>query len=237
MQQKAVIITGAKGSGKSTLIKTLFPHLDVDFSEVAPYKAYDLSEELVVAEVCCTPETLNKLLFKRFPWKLHAGLILVDGSRDLRVDGRSAALISDAPLRALVLTKAEDAVSSRVEAAKALATRLKFEYFSVSSFQNTGIDELREWVLTGRRPPPKPKIFESIQLVLAIDLVPVLAAGQLDKEVLSEHERNVLKLCDGKRGILDIAKELGLHPGRVRSVVDGFLVKGYLKDLRPKVIP
>lgn len=232
--QEVVLVVGAKGSGKSTLIKALFPELAVEAGEARPYRLYELGGGLHVAEVCGSPDALGALLLSRLAWKPLASLVLVDGAADLRVDGRALALASGAPSRALVLTKVDAAPPERVEAAKALAARVGFQFFAVSAAKGVGVEELRKWLeralpaaLAAR--PPSVRRFR-------FDVIPVPAPGALEAGGLSGEELEVLKLCDGRRSAWEIAQALGLPYGRVRGVIGGLRMRGYVQALLVGVV-
>ncbi|MEM0226989.1 MAG: hypothetical protein QXF46_08965 [Thermofilaceae archaeon] len=228
-----IVVTGSRGSGKSTLIKALFPELDVDFSEVKLYRVYELASGLQVAEICGKPEALSELVLSRPSWQLYAGIVVVDGAQPSRVDGRALALVAGAPRRALVMSKADVAPRERTSELKTLAQRFKFEFFPVSAAKGEGIGELKAWLLGIEA--PRRAVEEAARAAPPFDVVPVPAPVAAMGVELSEDEKLVLKLCDGKRGVGEIARELGIPYGRVRMIVDRLYWKRYIRELRLKV--
>lgn len=235
-----IAVTGSRGSGKSTLIKALFPELDVDFSEAKLYRLYELPSGLYVAEVCGKPEALGELVLSRPSWQLYAGLVLIDGAQPPRVDGRALALVADAPRRALVMSKADVAAREWVIEAERLAHRFKFEFFPVSALRGEGVGELKAWLLGGEaprelRPATAPqKVVERVEAVPPFDIVPVPAPFAGVDAGLSEEEKLVLKLCDGARGLREIAEALGIPYGRVRAIVDRLYGRRYISSFKLK---
>lgn len=230
--QEVVLVVGAKGSGKTTLLKALFPSLEVDFEERRPYRLYELPGSLYAAEVCASPDCLSSLLLSRPAWRLRAGLVLVDGAAEVRVDGRALALASSAPLRALVLTKADAIPPERVEEARALAARFGFEFFAVSAAKNVGVDELRRWLSSAL-----PTGFAArLPRRLRVDVIPVPLPGALEAGGLSGEEVEVLKLCDGRRSASEIALLLGMPYGKVRGILCGLRMRGYVQAMLIGVI-
>ncbi len=225
-------MVGPPGSGKSTLIRALLPGVEVDPSEARPYRLYE-AHGLRVVEVCGKPEALGMMVIRRPPWELAAGLLLVDGTREQRVDGRAVALVAQAPRRALVLTKLDAADPGRVEAAKGLAGRLNFEFFAVSALKGLGMDELKRWLLGAAGVPAAPPTPAPLP---AVDVIPVPAPGALDAGWLSELERRVLSLCDGRRSVAEIARVLGLPYGVVKGLVDELHARRLIRDLRVTVL-
>jgi len=228
-----IVVTGSRGSGKSTLIKALFPELDVDFSEVKLYRVYELASGLQVAEICGKPEALSELVLSRPSWQLYAGIVVVDGAHPPRVDGRALALVAGAPRRALVMSKADVASRGRAREVETLARRFKFEFFPVSAVKGEGVEELKAWLLGIEAPRRAAKEVASAEP--PFDVVPVLATFAATGVELSEEEKIVLKLCDGKRGVGEIARELGVPYGRVKMIVDRLYWKRYIRELRLKV--
>lgn len=222
--QRVIVVTGCQGSGKSSLIKALFPSLEVDFSEVESFRLYELHESLSVAEVSGKPDALSALLLSELPWRLEAGIALVDGARMLRVDGRALALAAKAPRKSLVLTKADAAPRQLSGEVRRLASRFGFEFFEVSATRGLGVRELRAWLLE-LRPHKAPAG------ALMIDVVPVPTPGAVGAGGLSEEERRILELCDGRRSVGEIAAELGSTYGAVRRVIDLLYARGYIRDL------
>jgi len=232
--QEVVLVVGAKGSGKSTLIKALFPELAVEPGEARPYRLYELGGGLHVAEVCGSPDALGALLLSKPAWKLLAALVLVDGAAEPRVDGRALALASGAPARALVLTKADAAPPERVEETKALAARVGFEFFAVSAAKGIGVGELRRWLAGALPAAPAARTLPAQRF--RFDVIPVPAPGALEAGGLGGEELEVLKLCDGRRSAGEIARALGLPYGRVRGILDELRMRGYLQALLAGVV-
>jgi len=232
--QEVVLVVGAKGSGKSTLIKALFPELAVEPGEARPYRLYELGGGLHVAEVCGSPDALGALLLSRPAWKLLAALVLVDGAAEPRVDGRALALASGAPARALVLTKADAAPPELVEETKALAARVGFEFFAVSAAKGIGVGELRRWLAGALPAAPAARTLPAQRF--RFDVIPVPAPGALEAGGLGGEELEVLKLCDGRRSAGEIARALGLPYGMVRGILDELRMRGYLQALLVGVV-
>lgn len=232
--QEVVLVVGAKGSGKSTLIKALFPELAVEPGEARPYRLYELGGGLHVAEVCGSPDALGALLLSRPAWKLLAALVLVDGAAEPRVDGRALALASGAPARALVLTKADAAPPELVEETKALAARVGFEFFAVSAAKGIGVGELRRWLAGALPAAPAARTLPAQRF--RFDVIPVPAPGALEAGGLGGEELEVLKLCDGRRSAGEIARALGLPYGMVRGILDELRMRGYLQALLAGVV-
>ena len=232
--QEVVLVVGAKGSGKSTLIKALFPELAVEPGEARPYRLYELGGGLHVAEVCGSPNALGALLLSRPAWKLLAALVLVDGAAEPRVDGRALALASGAPARALVLTKADAAPPELVEETKALAARVGFEFFAVSAAKGIGVGELRRWLAGALPAAPAARTLPAQRF--RFDVIPVPAPGALEAGGLGGEELEVLKLCDGRRSAGEIARALGLPYGMVRGILDELRMRGYLQALLAGVV-
>lgn len=227
--QEVFLIVGAKGSGKTTLIKALFPGLEVDFSEKKPYRLYELPGGLHVAEVCGSPDSLGSLILSKPAWRLRAGLVLVDGATGVRADGRALALAAGAPLRAIVLTKADVSPPEHIEEARTLAARVGFEFFAVSTTKNLGIEKLRGW-LAGTIPAVKPAAQPQWRH-FRVDVIPIPLPGALDLGGLSGEEAEVMKLCDGRRSAGEIALALGMPYGKVRGVISALRMRGYVQAL------
>ncbi len=228
------MVVGAKGSGKTTLIKALFPGLEADFSEKKPYRLYELPGGLYVAEVCGSPDSLGSLLLSKPAWRLRAGLVLVDGASGVRADGRALALAAGAPLRAIVLTKADVSPPERIEEARALAARVGFEFFAVSATKNVGIDKLRGW-LAGTVPVVQPTARPQGRH-FRVDVIPIPLPGALDAGGLSGEEAEVMKLCDGRRSAGEIALALGMPYGKVRGIISVLRMRGYVQALLVGVV-
>lgn len=206
------MVVGAKGSGKTTLIKALFPGLEADFSEKKPYRLYELPGGLYVAEVCGSPDSLGSLLLSKPAWRLRAGLVLVDGASGVRADGRALALAAGAPLRAIVLTKADVSPPERIEEARALAARVGFEFFAVSATKNVGIDKLRGW-LAGTVPVVQPTARPQGRH-FRVDVIPIPLPGALDSRthIVSFHIPRALL------DALDQLVEMGVFNNRSEAI-------------------
>lgn len=233
------MVAGPKGSGKSTLIKALFPELPVRFTEPPIYRVYEAGREVKVVEVPGRADAV-RLLLAAPPWKISVGLLLVDGSQQPKADPNLLPLVLAAPQKALVLAKLDLASLENVERARAEAHRLDLDFFAVSAATGQGIPELLEWIMTGARPKPSeappPKAEERVPALPVVDVVPVPTPKPPARATLTPEEEVVLKACDGRRSITEIARELGVSPATVKSVVDKLFSKGFIKELKPKVV-
>jgi len=245
---KVLLVAGPKGSGKSTLIKALFPELPVRFTEPAIYRVYEAGQGVKVVEVPGRADVV-RLLLAAPPWKVSVGLLLADGSQQPRADPELLPLVLAAPQRALVLTKLDLASPEAIERARAEAQKVDLDFFTVSATTGQGVPELLQWIMTGARPKPleapqpeaeerkalQPKVEERRAPVLLADVVPV-PSPRPPRAALSPEEEVVLKACDGRKSIAEIAMELGTSPAAVKGVVDKLFSKGFIKELKPKVV-
>jgi len=236
---KVLLVTGPKGSGKSTLIKALFPELPVRFTEPPIYRIYEASQAMRVVEVPGRADAV-RLLLAAPPWKVSVGLLLVDGSQQPRADLDLLPLVLAAPQRALVLTKLDLASSESVKLARAEAQKIDLDFFAVSAVTGQGIPELLGWITTGAKPKPpeapQPKVEEKIAPMFLADVIPVPSPRPPARATLSPEEEAVLKACDGRKSITEIARELGVSPAAVKGAVDKLFSKGFIKELKPKVV-
>ena len=235
---KVLLVAGPKGSGKSTLIKALFPELPVRFTEPPIYRVYEAGQGVKVVEVPGRAD-VARLLLAAPPWKVSVGLLLADGSQQPRADPELLPLVLAAPQRALVLTKFDLASPETIERARAEAQKVDLSFFAVSATTGQGVPELLQWIMTGARPKPpeapQPKVEERRAPVLLADVVPV-PSPRPPRAALSPEEEVVLKACDGRKSIAEIAMELGTSPAAVKGVVDKLFSKGFIKELKPKVV-
>jgi energy-coupling factor transporter ATP-binding protein EcfA2 len=235
---KVLLVAGPKGSGKSTLIKALFPELPVRFTEPPIYRVYEASQGVKVVEVPGRAD-VARLLLAAPPWKVSVGLLLADGSQQPRADPELLPLVLAAPQKALVLTKLDLASPEAIERARAEAQKVDLDFFTVSATTGQGVPELLQWIMTGARPKPpeapQPKVEERRAPVLLVDVVPV-PSPRPPRAALSPEEEVVLKACDGRKSIAEIAMELGTSPAAVKGVVDKLFSKGFIKELKPKVV-
>jgi energy-coupling factor transporter ATP-binding protein EcfA2 len=235
---KVLLVAGPKGSGKSTLIKALFPELPVRFTEPPIYRVYEASQGVKVVEVPGRADVV-RLLLAAPPWKVSVGLLLADGSQQPRADPELLPLVLAAPQKALVLTKLDLASPEAIERARAEAQKVDLDFFTVSATTGQGVPELLQWIMTGARPKPpetpQPKVEERRAPVLLVDVVPV-PSPRPPRAALSPEEEVVLKACDGRKSIAEIAMELGTSPAAVKGVVDKLFSKGFIKELKPKVV-
>lgn len=235
---KVLLVAGPKGSGKSTLIKALFPELPVRFTEPPIYRVYEAGQGVKVVEVPGRADVV-RLLLAAPPWKVSVGLLLADGSQQPRADPELLPLVLAAPQKALVLTKLDLASPEAIERARAEAQKVDLDFFTVSATTGQGVPELLQWIMTGARPKPpetpQPKVEERRAPVLLADVVPV-PSPRPPRAALSPEEEVVLKACDGRKSITEIAMELGTSPAAVKGVVDKLFSKGFIKELKPKVV-
>lgn len=235
---KVLLVAGPKGSGKSTLIKALFPELPVRFTEPPIYRVYEAGQGVKVVEVPGRADVV-RLLLAAPPWKVSVGLLLADGSQQPRADPELLPLVLAAPQKALVLTKLDLASPEAIERARAEAQKVDLDFFTVSATTGQGVPELLQWIMTGARPKPpetpQPKVEERRAPVLLVDVVPV-PSPRPPRAALSPEEEVVLKACDGRKSIAEIAMELGTSPAAVKGVVDKLFSKGFIKELKPKVV-
>lgn len=236
---RVVVVTGPKGSGKSTLIKVLYPELPVRFTEPYIYRVYEVQKGLKVVEVQDKEEALRVLLAAP-PWRISVGIMLVEAAQQVRANPLMVNLIATAQAKALVLSKADKASSESVLEARREAERLRLEFFSVSSVTGQGVEELRRWVETGERPeaaPPQPAAAPTarpppVQPLILVDVVPVPSGKEPRAGELSEEEIRFLRLCDGKKPLSEVASTLGITYGRAKSIADKLFSAGYLSQLR-----
>lgn len=235
---KVLLVAGPKGSGKSTLIKALFPELPVRFTEPPIYRVYEAGQGVKVVEVPGRADVV-RLLLAAPPWKVSVGLLLADGSQQPRADPELLPLVLAAPQKALVLTKLDLASPEAIERARAEAQKVDLDFFTVSATTGQGVPELLQWIMTGARPKPpetpQPKVEERRAPVLLADVVPV-PSPRPPRAALSPEEEMVLKACNGRKSITEIAMELGTSPAAVKGVVDKLFSKGFIKELKPKVV-
>uniref|UniRef100_A0A7C4BA53 Uncharacterized protein n=1 Tax=Thermofilum pendens TaxID=2269 RepID=A0A7C4BA53_THEPE len=232
---KVLVVAGPKGSGKSTLIKALFPELPVRFTEPPIYRVYEAGQGVRVVEVPGRADTV-RLLLAAPPWKISVGLLLVDSSQQPKADPGLLPLVLAAPQKALVLTKLDLASPESIELARAEAQRLDLDFFAVSATTGQGVPQLLEWITTGAKPKLPPLREERRAPAPPVDVVPVPSPRPPARATLSPEEEAVLKACDGRKSITEIARELGASPAAVKSVVDKLFSKGFIKELKPKVV-
>jgi len=132
-------------------------------------------------------------------------------------------------LRAIVLTKADVSPPEHIEEARTLAARVGFEFFAVSTTKNLGIEKLRGW-LAGTIPAVKPAAQPQWRH-FRVDVIPIPLPGALDLGGLSGEEAEVMKLCDGRRSVGEIALALGMPYGKVRGVISALRMRGYVQAL------
>ncbi|MEM4411372.1 MAG: hypothetical protein QXO66_00825 [Thermofilum sp.] len=237
--QKVIVVAGPKGAGKSTLIKALFPELPVRFAEPFLYRVYETSKGCRIVEVQAKDEALRVLLAAP-PWRISVGIALVDATQQVAVNPLVVSLFAEAPAKALVLNKADQAPPERVREAQREAERLGMEFFALSAASGQGVEELRAWIQTGERPraaPPAPAPAPlapppSRTAPFPVDLVPVPSGKEPRKGELSEEELRFLRACDGERSLSELASALGLPYGKAKSIVDKLFFTGYLRELR-----
>lgn len=236
---KLIVFTGPKGAGKSSLIKSLFPELDVRFEEPSYYRDYMLTGGLAVREVAGRRDAIEVIMAAIAKWNINVGLLVVDSSRPLEgvAEPRFLAVIERAEKKALVANKVDEQGSQVAELEK-FALEKGLEFFGVSTKTGLGIEELKKWIITGEKivktmpkpvPPPVPKP------PLPIDLVPVVAKKTPDKSRLTQEELEVLELCDGKRSISEIAMKTGKSYGEIKKMIDKLMSLGFLETLKPKI--
>jgi len=222
--RRAILVVGPPGSGKSTLIRSLFPGIPPP-SQLGPLQVYEVAEGLCVAEARAPSDAV---LLAGPGWRLEACVVLIDGG-SAQADLRALALAAAAPRRALVLSKADVATDRARGEARALASRFRLELFEVSALRGTGVGELRSWLLGAPRAEPR------AAPGLAVDLVPLPQPEPPSAEGLSEVERRILALCDGRRSLLELAEALGIPYGEARRAVDRLYAMGYLGGFSVKV--
>lgn len=244
--RKVILIAGPKGSGKSTLIKALFPELPVRFTEPFLYRVCKISEDFCVVEVQAKDEALRVLLAAP-PWRISVGIMLVDAAQWAPVNQLMLKLVALAPARALVLNKADQATSDMVREVQREAERLGMEFFLVSAVTGQGLEELRKWIETGERPraelpapttpPPLPATAPAFppppqRAPVPVDVIPVPGRREPKEGELSEEELVFLRMCDGRRSLSEIASLLGLSYGKAKGIADKLYATRYLGELR-----
>lgn len=242
---KLVVFTGPKGSGKSSLIKALFPELSVRFDEPAYYRDYLASGGLAVREVASRAEALELVLTALARWRISVGVLVVDASKPIEgaVDPRFLMIIDRAERRCVVASKV-DASETYVSEVRKLAQERGLELFAASPKTGAGIEDLKSWIITGqRREVPEAALAQArvAPPPLLVDLIPVpvrvthMYQKAPDRSMLTDEEREVLELCDGVRGIWEIAAMTGRSYGEVKKIVDSLVVKGFIATFKTKM--
>ncbi|ABL78599.1 GTPase domain-containing protein [Thermofilum pendens] len=235
---KLVVFAGAKGSGKSSLIKALFPELDVRFDEPSYYRDYPLSGGVVVREVAGRHESLDVVSTIAGRWRISVGVLVADASQPFQraLEPKALVVVENAERKCLVAAKADSPYGDTVARLKGFAGERGFEFFAASVKDPGSIEELRLWVLEGRRPEVrKPEQPRAVAPPVPVDLVPVPAPKAPGKGALSEEELAVFELCDGKRGLAEIARITGKSYGEVKRIADSLMTKGFIAGFKTRV--
>jgi len=233
---KLIVFTGSKGSGKSSLIKALFPELDVRFDEPPYYRDYMLAGGLAVREIAGRKDTLEIITTVASRWNISVGLLVADSLRPIEsiAEPLFLAVIGGAERKTLVANKIDEP-QSRVQDLEKLASERGLEFFAVSSRTGEGVEDLKTWILTGeRRVKPKPLQPTILRPPYPVDLIPVVARKIPDKSRLTQEELEIFELCDGKRSMSEIALRTGRSYGDVKKIIDLLMAKGFIDTLKSK---
>ena len=168
---------GSKGSGKSSLIKALFPQLEVDYSEPRFYRDYFVGEGRYVRELSGSEETIRFLLPAMSKWRVSKAVVVLDLSKKESLSWA----VGTMPLLGweylLVGNKADlPELEVKVEDVRSLAERRGAKLFVVSALTGEGTEVLRR-VLVGEIPleevpkPPAPPRVERVPAVAILSLI------------------------------------------------------------------
>lgn len=238
-----IIFVGPKGAGKSSLIKSLYPDLDVAFEEPAYYRDYKVGERMYIREVAGRREAVEFLQPMKRLWRPEAGIIVIDGSKpDLPTVGRKLlSLVSGSRRMALVLNKRDMAPEETLRRAEKEARTIGAAFFSTSCVTGSGVNELKSWIESPmvsaglpraprRRivPIPGPSLPErGAKALTEFELRQVLRDEGLD-----DLDRRILALVDGSRTVSEISNMAGLSRYETMLRLKRLAVKGYIKELK-----
>ncbi len=239
-----IVFLGPKDSGKSSLIKAVFPELDVIESEPTYFRNYRY-ESFTIREVSGRMEVVDFLRSASVLWDIDTAIIVADASNldSLREAYRMSPLVANSRRKALVLNKIDQAAEGAVKEGRKYAERLGCEYFPASCRTGEGISSLSSWIRGVKVvAPPKPRR----------EIIPIPGAGipKLDERLYTDYElkvlmpgkdlddldRRILSLVDGERTAREIADTIGLTYHEMLARLRRLRAKGYIKDIKHRIL-
>ncbi|GEM_PF-1331840 len=243
-RRELIVFAGDKGVGKTTLIKALFPKVEVDYSEPSFFRDYEVGGGVYAREVRGDPSVIEVLTHSVKAWRIRTALLVFDLSNRSSVFnlGRWHSLIPTGVKTVLVGNKADLAERNiSDEEVDTISRRIGARYFIVSAKTGKGVDELaRELAIpvekeavrkvvgkeVGKKAqPPAPRVIRKDYLPIPHDFKPSL-------DGLSDIEIKILELVDGSRKASEIAEILNLDAHSLLIFLKRLHAKGKIKDLQ-----
>ena len=150
---------GARRSGKSTLIKSIFPMLEVDFDEAVPLRNY-VYRDIVVREFSGKRTDLEFLKLKE-DWKIDIAVLVLDPKNpdSLQTLRDSENMWKGASEKIVVVTKSKEASEEFLRESEKYAREIGGTLFAVDLEDEASLSRLKkhveEVIETSRRAQPK----------------------------------------------------------------------------------
>ncbi len=223
MPRKFLVFTGPKGSGKTTLIRTLLG-IEAKTDEPSYYHSYSIGDDVYVVEIAGKPEALRLVQTVASRWEIDTALLVLDASSTIspREAFEYVRPVRHARRFAVILNKAETVSPQTRKTAEVMAHELKAATFTVSCKTGEGLPELSSW-LRESIPVEAPKRAGGV-IVPAL-LRPLEEIARDASLGLTDDELKILSLVDGQRDVKEISRLLAQPP---------FLVLVKLRKLKAK---
>ncbi len=234
-RRKLFVFVGDKGVGKSSLIKALFPEVEVDYSEPRFFRDYKVEENLYAREIRGEPEIVDVLVHSAKMWRIEKAFLIFDLSNPdtLSNVNKWYSLIPPGVDILLIGNKSDLERKVSEEELNILSRSFNTEILVVSAKTGDGIKELTEKLaIPVKREVREEAVKRVEEEAIHIDYLPIPLDVRPSLEGLSEIEIEILKLVDGAKGAREIAKILNLEPHTLLIFLKRLHAKGKIKDLQ-----
>ena len=234
-RRKLIIFVGDKGVGKSSLIKALFPEVEVDYSEPRFFRDYEVGENLYAREVRGEPEIVDILVHSAKMWGIEKALLIFDLSNSDTLSNMNKWYSLIPPGVDILLIGNKSDLERRIseEELNILSRSFNTEILIVSAKTGEGLRGLAEKLAVPFKREIRKEIVERVEKkTVHMDYLPLPLDVRPSLDGLSDIEIKILKLVDGTKGAREIAEILNLEPYMLLVFLKRLHAKGKIKDLQ-----
>lgn len=234
-RRKLIIFVGDKGVGKSSLIKALFPEVEVDYSEPHFFRDYEVGEDLYAREVRGEPEIVDILVHSAKMWGIEKALLIFDLSNSDTLSNMDKWYSLIPPGVDILLIGNKSDLERRIseEELNILSRSFNTEILIVSAKTGEGLRGLAEKLAVPFKREIRKEIVERVEKkTVHMDYLPIPLDVRPSLDGLSDIEIKILKLVDGTKGAREIAEILNLEPHMLLVFLKRLHAKGKIKDLQ-----